>query len=158
MSKSRLRQPLCLDEMAQNPPPICTYERAILQNIRPKGIERAAYAPPHTHEDATYLNLLCRDGRVAVDQLREDAAERFDTKGQRGHIEQQNVLHATPKHSSLERWVRPRWRQKQEEMTTSPSPTQSKQHGDRQRKTSGCEFGDELGIELERNILLASTL
>ncbi len=48
-----------------------------------------------------HLALLGRDGRVAVDQAREHAAQRLDAQRQRGHVEQQHVLHVALQHARL---------------------------------------------------------
>ena len=47
------------------------------------------------------LGLAGRDGRVAVDHLRHDAAERLNTKRQRGDIEQQDALNITSENAAL---------------------------------------------------------
>ncbi|EKJ94259.1 putative NAD-specific glutamate dehydrogenase [Bradyrhizobium lupini HPC(L)] len=47
------------------------------------------------------LALLRRDRRVAIDQTREDATQRFDAERQRGHVEQQNVLDVALQNASL---------------------------------------------------------
>lgn len=50
-----------------------------------------------------YLDLLGRDGGIAVDELRENASECFDTQGQGRHVQQEDVLHASPQNASLEK-------------------------------------------------------
>ena len=46
--------------------------------------------------------LLGRDRGVALDQRREDAAERLDTEGQRSHVEEEHVLHFALEHAALD--------------------------------------------------------
>jgi hypothetical protein len=46
--------------------------------------------------------FLRRDRRVAVDELRADAAERLDAEGKRRNIEQQHVLDLTDEHAALD--------------------------------------------------------
>ena len=58
-----------------------------------------------------HLALLGRDGGVLLDQLGEHAAEGLDAERQRGHVEQQDVLHLALQHAALDgrrRWRRPR--------------------------------------------------
>ena len=50
-----------------------------------------------------YLRLLDRDGGVAVDQAGEYAAEGFNAEGQRGNVEQDNILHVAAQHAALNR-------------------------------------------------------
>ena len=50
-----------------------------------------------------HVRLLGRDGGVARDHRRGDAAGRLDGKGQRGDVEQEHVLHVTLEHSALDR-------------------------------------------------------
>jgi hypothetical protein len=47
--------------------------------------------------------LARRDRRVAFDQLREHAAERFEAERERGHVEQHDVAHFTGEHAGLDR-------------------------------------------------------
>jgi hypothetical protein len=49
-----------------------------------------------------HLALLGRDRGVAVDQAGEHAAQRFDAERQRGHVEQQHVLHVALQHAALD--------------------------------------------------------
>src|SRR3989442_3007612 len=49
------------------------------------------------------LALARRDGRVALDQLRHDAAEGFDTQRQRGDVEKKQVLDLAAENASLDR-------------------------------------------------------
>ena len=49
------------------------------------------------------LALARRDRRVALDQLGEHAAQRFDAERQRRHVEQQHVLHFAAQHAALHR-------------------------------------------------------
>ncbi len=49
------------------------------------------------------LDLLGRDGRVPRDQHRGHAAQRLDAERQRGHVEQQHVLHLAGEHAALDR-------------------------------------------------------
>ncbi|ADI04037.1 putative NAD-specific glutamate dehydrogenase [Streptomyces bingchenggensis BCW-1] len=49
------------------------------------------------------LRALGRNGRVALDQLGHDAALGLDTQGQRGDVQQQDVLDLTPEDTGLER-------------------------------------------------------
>ncbi len=44
---------------------------------------------------------LRRDGGVLGDHLGHDAAQGFDTQGQRGHVQQQHVLAVTRQHLAL---------------------------------------------------------
>ena len=48
-----------------------------------------------------HLALLYRDGRVAVDDLVEHAAQRFNAEGQRGDIEQQQIFDLAAEHTGL---------------------------------------------------------
>ena len=48
-------------------------------------------------------DLLRRDGRVALDQLGHDAAERLDPERQRGHVEEQDVLDVAGQDAGLDR-------------------------------------------------------
>ena len=48
-----------------------------------------------------HLALLGRDRRVAVDQPGEHAAQRLDAERERGHVEQQHVLHVALEHAGL---------------------------------------------------------
>ena len=50
-----------------------------------------------------HVRLLGRDGGVARDHRRGDAAGRLDGKGQRGDVEQEHVLHVTLEHAALDR-------------------------------------------------------
>lgn len=49
------------------------------------------------------LRLLGRDRGVAVDQAREDPAQRLDAERQRRHVEQQDVLDLALQHAALDR-------------------------------------------------------
>ena len=49
------------------------------------------------------LRLAGRDGRVALDELREDAALRLDPERERSHVEQQDVLDLALEHAGLDR-------------------------------------------------------
>ena len=49
------------------------------------------------------LGFLGRDGRVAVDQFRHHAAQRFDAKRERRDVEEEDVLHIALQHSCLDR-------------------------------------------------------
>jgi len=49
------------------------------------------------------LALFDRDGGVALNDLRIDAAHRFNAEGQRRDVKQQQALHLTAKHARLER-------------------------------------------------------
>ena len=49
------------------------------------------------------LRLLGRDRRVARDQHGGDAAQRLDAERERGHVEQQHVLHLAAQHAALDR-------------------------------------------------------
>ena len=48
------------------------------------------------------LALAGRDGGVAVDEARKDAAQRFDAERQRRHIQQQDVLDVALQHAALD--------------------------------------------------------
>ena len=50
-----------------------------------------------------HLTLRGRDGRIAVDDLRADTAERLNTERERGDIEEQHVLDLTDQHAALNR-------------------------------------------------------
>lgn len=71
-----------------------------LPNRRPAVTERVGLLSSRAGH-APHLNLLGRDGGVAVDQLREHAAEGFDAERQRRHVQQKDVLHASPQNTSL---------------------------------------------------------
>ena len=47
------------------------------------------------------LAFLRRDRRVAINQPREDTAERFNTKAERRHIQQQHILDIALQHAAL---------------------------------------------------------
>ena len=47
------------------------------------------------------LAFLRRDGRVAINQAREDTAEGFNTKAERRHIQQQHILDIALQHAAL---------------------------------------------------------
>src|ERR1019366_4481024 len=47
------------------------------------------------------LALAGRDGRVALDQLGEDAAHGFDAQRERGDVQQKDVLHLAAQHAAL---------------------------------------------------------
>ena len=49
------------------------------------------------------LRLARRDGRVALDELREHAALRLDAERERGHVEQEDVLDVSLEHAGLDR-------------------------------------------------------
>ena len=49
------------------------------------------------------LRLARRDRRVALDQFRLHAAERFEAERERGHVEQHDVVHFTGEHAGLNR-------------------------------------------------------
>jgi len=49
-----------------------------------------------------HLPLLGGDGGVAVDHAREHAPQRLNAQRQRGHVQQQNVLHVTAQHTALD--------------------------------------------------------
>ncbi len=49
------------------------------------------------------FGALGRNGRVGVDEVRHDPAERFDSQRERRHIEQHDILHITGQHSALNR-------------------------------------------------------
>ncbi len=49
------------------------------------------------------LGLAGRDRRVPLDQLRRHAAQRLDPERQRGHVQQQHVLHVAGQHAALDR-------------------------------------------------------
>ena len=49
------------------------------------------------------LALLGRDRGVAVDQSREDAAQRLDPERERSHVQQQHVGHVALQHTGLDR-------------------------------------------------------
>ena len=49
------------------------------------------------------LALAGRNRRVALNQLGEHAAQRFDAERQRRHVEQQHVLHFAAQHAALHR-------------------------------------------------------
>ena len=49
------------------------------------------------------LRLRRRDGRVALDELGHDAAERLDAERQRRHVEEQDVLDVTGEDAGLDR-------------------------------------------------------
>ena len=49
-----------------------------------------------------HLALLRRDGRVAIDQAREHAAQRLDAKGKRRHVEQEHVLDVPLQNAGLD--------------------------------------------------------
>ena len=65
----------------------------------------------HVHFDARlavgrrreHLALARRNRRVARNQRRHHAAERFDAERQRRHVEQQQVLHVAREHAGLDR-------------------------------------------------------
>ena len=48
------------------------------------------------------LALPCRDGGVALDQLRRDTAKRLDAERERGHVEEQDVLGLARQHAGLD--------------------------------------------------------
>ncbi|EAP89694.1 putative NAD-specific glutamate dehydrogenase encoded in antisensegene pair with dnaKJ [Oceanicaulis sp. HTCC2633] len=48
------------------------------------------------------LGLLGRDGRVAVDETGEHAAQGLDAEAQRGHVQQQHVLHIALQNAGLD--------------------------------------------------------
>ncbi|OQC66964.1 MAG: NAD-specific glutamate dehydrogenase [Euryarchaeota archaeon ADurb.Bin009] len=48
------------------------------------------------------LALPCRDGGVALDQLRRDAAERLDAERERCHVEEQDVFGLAREHAGLD--------------------------------------------------------
>ena len=48
------------------------------------------------------LALLRRDGGVPLDQLREDAAQRFDAQRQRGDVEKEHILYVALQHTALD--------------------------------------------------------
>ena len=50
-----------------------------------------------------HLRFFRRDGRVAIDQAREHAAQRLDAERQRGHVEQHDVFHVALQHAALDR-------------------------------------------------------
>ncbi len=47
------------------------------------------------------LALLGRDGRIPLDQVREDAAQGLDTQGERRHVQKQHVLDVALQHAAL---------------------------------------------------------
>ena len=47
--------------------------------------------------------LACRDRGVALDELREDAPERLDAEAERGHVEEEDVLHLAAEDRALDR-------------------------------------------------------
>ncbi len=49
------------------------------------------------------LGLLRRDRRVALDEFRHHAPERLDAEGERGHVEEEDVLHLSLQHAALDR-------------------------------------------------------
>ena len=49
-----------------------------------------------------HLAFAGRDGRVAVDQLGKNAAQSLDAQRQRGHVEQQHVLHVAGQDTALD--------------------------------------------------------
>src|SRR5260370_18774917 len=49
-------------------------------------------------EDLAFLRW---DGRIALDQAGEHAAQRLDTQRERGHVEQEHVLHVAGQHACL---------------------------------------------------------
>ena len=49
-----------------------------------------------------HLALLGGNGRVALDEAREHAAQRLDAERQRGHVEQQHVLDVALQHAGLD--------------------------------------------------------
>ena len=49
-----------------------------------------------------HLALLGRDGGVALDELREHAAEGLDAEGQRGHVEQDHARDVAAEHAALD--------------------------------------------------------
>ena len=51
--------------------------------------------------EKTWL-LLRRDGGVLLDQLGEHAAQRLDAERERGHVEQEHVLHLALQHAALD--------------------------------------------------------
>jgi len=48
------------------------------------------------------LALARRDGGVALDELGHHAAEGLDAEGERGHVEQQDVLHVAAEYAALD--------------------------------------------------------
>mmetsp|Transcript_31788 Transcript_31788/g.90288 ORF Transcript_31788/g.90288 Transcript_31788/m.90288 type:complete len:156 (+) Transcript_31788:816-1283(+) len=50
-----------------------------------------------------HLGLLRWDGCVPVNEAGEDTSHGLNAEAQRGHIEQQDVLHVTAQHSALDR-------------------------------------------------------
>ena len=50
-----------------------------------------------------HLRFARRNGRVAVNQARKHAAQRFNTQRQRGHVQQQNVFDVAFQHAALNR-------------------------------------------------------
>ena len=48
------------------------------------------------------LALAAGDGGVLLDQLGHDPAEGFDAQGERGNIEQQDILYLAPQHAGLD--------------------------------------------------------
>ena len=49
------------------------------------------------------LGLLGGDGGVATNQLSHHAAQGLDAQRQRGHVQQQDVLHVAAQHAALQR-------------------------------------------------------
>src|SRR5437868_3402615 len=59
--------------------------------------------PPARSPLSLHDALPIWNGRVAVDQLGEHAAQRLDAERQRGHVEEQHVLDVAAQHAALDR-------------------------------------------------------